>query len=109
MKPNKRDLILHVDINKTILIQDPYDHLPTSDDVCYSLIAERAWGHLEEHVEEIAPDAPSAEAVEPPKEEPKGKGKKGKQKEPDPPVEEEKPKVEVEVEKVVTYSFKLTH
>lgn len=47
---DKRELILHVDLNKTIMMIDPYDCLLTKEEVIIDLISNRVWGRIVENV-----------------------------------------------------------
>lgn len=45
---HKRRLVLHFDVNKTILMRDPYDNLYTPDVVVADLLARMTWGKMTE-------------------------------------------------------------
>lgn len=47
---NKRELILHVDLNKTIMMIDPYDCQLSREEVILDLISKRVWGRIVENV-----------------------------------------------------------
>ena len=55
---NKRELILHVDMNKTIMMIDPYDCQLTREDVVLDLISKWVWGKIVENVQEIVKEVP---------------------------------------------------
>jgi len=55
---NKRELVLHVDLNKTIMMIDPYDCQLTREEVVLDLISKRVWGKIVENVKEIVKEVP---------------------------------------------------
>ena len=43
---SKRHLVLHFDLNKTILTIDPYDNIPNTNIFVWDIIARMAWGEV---------------------------------------------------------------
>lgn len=58
MAEDLRELILHVDINKTIVAIDPGDYCNDLDTSLWSIICQQAWGELVVNEWEIIKEVP---------------------------------------------------
>lgn len=99
---DKRELILHVDLNKTIMMIDPYDCQLTREEVIIDLISNRVWGRVVENVQEIVKEIPIDPEEAKKQQKPDPKQKPGQKL---PPV----PQFEKVVEKIITHSFEILH
>lgn len=106
MSDELRELILHVDINKTIVAIDPGDHCNDLDTALRNLICQQAWGQLVENVEEVTREVPievqpdAAAQAKSPTKPAAGKGAPKKE-------EKVEPQFEKVTERIVTYEWKL--